>query len=170
MVVTLDDNHCTTLYTFIRENAMNVLLAVDQSLHSAEAIKAVSERQWPPDTTVHVLSVIESSLSLTTSQPETVEDPAYTHRQMSEEARRLTMRVADSLKANGVEAEALVREGDPRSEILDESRDWPADLIIIGSQSQSSIRQWMLGSVAHSIASQAPCSVEVVRLPTDGEV
>ena len=37
------------------------------------------------------------------------------------------------------------------------------DLIVVGSHGYSGIKRWLLGSVAQSVVSHAPCSVEVVR-------
>lgn len=41
--------------------------------------------------------------------------------------------------------------------------DWPADLIVVGSQGHSAINRVMFGSVSQKIAIEAPCSVRVGR-------
>jgi len=56
-----------------------------------------------------------------------------------------------------------VYDGDPRSVIVDESEDWQADLIVLGSHGYTRIKKWLLGSVAQSVVSHASCSVEIVR-------
>jgi hypothetical protein len=38
---------------------MNVILAIDDSEYSAEAVREVAARPWPSDTLVRVLSVVE---------------------------------------------------------------------------------------------------------------
>ena len=38
---------------------MKLLLAIDNSKYSAEAIKEVAKRPWPPKTIVRVISVVE---------------------------------------------------------------------------------------------------------------
>ena len=83
--------------------------------------------------------------------------------QRTRAANRLTHRVANSLAAHGLSAEAVVHDGDPRSVIVDEAQDWKADLIVLGSHGYSGFKRWLLGSVAQSVVSHAPCSVEVVR-------
>ncbi|PYT09057.1 MAG: hypothetical protein DMF60_03355 [Acidobacteria bacterium] len=60
----------------------------------------------------------------------------------------------------------VVRDGDPRSVIVDEAKDWSANLIVVGSHGYTGVKRWLLGSVAHSVVSHAPCSVEVVRKST----
>lgn len=42
-----------------KENAVRVLLAIDESAASQEAVNEVSRRLWPADTTVRVLHVAE---------------------------------------------------------------------------------------------------------------
>jgi nucleotide-binding universal stress UspA family protein len=67
------------------------------------------------------------------------------------------------LEQNGLAIDKSVREGDPRHEIVDEAKRWPADLIVVGSHGYTGWKRWLLGSVAQSVVSHAPCSVEVVR-------
>jgi len=67
------------------------------------------------------------------------------------------------VKAADISAETAVREGDPRSAIVDEADEWGADLVVIGSHGRTGVTRWLLGSVAGAIVSHAPCSVEVVR-------
>lgn len=71
--------------------------------------------------------------------------------------------IADSLRASGLTAETAVRYGDARSVIVDEAKEWDADLIVVGSHGYTGVIRWLLGSVAQSVVSHAPCSVEVVR-------
>jgi len=56
-----------------------------------------------------------------------------------------------------------VRHGDPRRVIVDQAREWGADLIIIGARGHSALERWLIGSVAQNVVAHAPCSVEVVR-------
>jgi nucleotide-binding universal stress UspA family protein len=143
---------------------MKLLLAIDNSEYSVEAIKEVAKRPWPPKTIVRVISVVEpvprpaaelwydASGSL-----ERVEE------EMTKRGAELTQETGETLKTKGLKIEAAVREGDARSVIVDEARKWSADLIVLGSHGYSGIKRLLLGSVALSVASHAPCSVEIVR-------
>ena len=62
-----------------------------------------------------------------------------------------------------------MRDGDPRSAIVDEAEEWGADLIVVGSHGYTGLKRWLLGSVAQSVVGHAPCSVEVVRRKQIGE-
>ena len=143
---------------------MKVLLAIDNSEYSAEAIKEVAKRPWPQKTIVRVISVVElipppaaelwydASGSLERAQQE-----------MTKRASQLTEKTSETLKRKGLKMESAVRKGDARSVIVDEARKWSADLIVLGSHGYSGIKRLLLGSVASSVASHAPCSVEIVR-------
>jgi nucleotide-binding universal stress UspA family protein len=82
---------------------------------------------------------------------------------MTKRATQLTTSIAETLKQKGLTVDSAVRDGDARSVIVDEARKWPADLIVLGSHGYTGIKRLLLGSVALSVVSHAPCSVEVVR-------
>jgi nucleotide-binding universal stress UspA family protein len=143
---------------------MKLLLAIDNSEYSTEAIKEVAKRPWPPNSTVRVLSVVESVV------PPAAElwydaggDLERVEQEMTKRATKLVQRTSQSLKRKGLKIETAVREGDARSAIVDEARKWSADLIVVGSHGYSGIKRLLLGSVASSVVSHAPCSVEIVR-------
>jgi nucleotide-binding universal stress UspA family protein len=143
---------------------MKILLAIDDSKYSEDAVEAVAARPWPPDTTVRVLAAAER---ITPPAAELWYDAGGSLERARQEItahyEELTRRVAESLQGRGLTAETAVRDGDPRSVIVDEAKDWSADLIVVGSHGRTGIKRWLLGSVAQSVVSHAPCSVEVVR-------
>ena len=57
----------------------------------------------------------------------------------------------------------FVQIGSPETEIVNAAKDWPADLIVIGSHGRGGIRRALLGSVAEGVMRQATCPVLVVR-------
>jgi nucleotide-binding universal stress UspA family protein len=113
---------------------MKILLAIDNSEYSAAAIKEVAKRPWPARSTVRPLSVVEP-------YPAIAVEPSYggngiletLDREMKRRATNLTEKTVDRLKSKDLKVEALVRTGDPSSEIVDEAREWSADLIVLGS-------------------------------------
>ena len=143
---------------------MKILLAIDNSEYSAEAVKEIAVRPWPPGTIVRVLSVVAP---VTPPATELWYDAGGSlervQQEMSKRANELTMSTAKKLEGKGFTVETTVRDGDPRSEIVDEVENWSADLIVLGSHGYSGIKRFLLGSVASSVVSHAPCSVEVVR-------
>ena len=130
---------------------------------SQEAVDEVARRPWPSRSTVRVLSVIQPYTPPVTEfvlAGATLED---IRRLQTADAEHLTRCAADAVKAAGITADTAVREGDPRSAIVDEADEWGADLIVVGSHGRTGVKRWLLGSVAGAIVSHAPCSVEVVR-------
>jgi nucleotide-binding universal stress UspA family protein len=69
-------------------------------------------------------------------------------------------------RAPGLRVSTVTREGSPRKLIVLEAKRWKADLVVVGAEGHSALRQFLLGSVAHTVALHAPCSVEIVRAPT----
>jgi nucleotide-binding universal stress UspA family protein len=146
---------------------MKVLLAVDHSDASTYAAQEVAIRPWPIGTTVRVLSVTEPQRP-PSAPPISGGDRVFLNlleadRQSAQAASELTARVCDALEREGVGAEGKVRGGSPASEILEEAATWSADLIVLGTRDPSKIERLFLGSVAQSVVSQAPCSVEIAR-------
>jgi len=141
---------------------MKVLLAIDGSRYSADAVEAMATRPWPANTTIHVICVAEldQPLSVTRREGRTVGIELET---LTKAARELTDLVVNSLETKGLSVTPVIPIGDPREAIVNEAKSWGADLIIISAYGHSGVKRWQLGSVAESVVKYAPCSVEVVR-------
>ncbi len=143
---------------------MKVILAIDDSIHSWEAVEAVAAGLWPSDTIVQVLSAVEV---LVPASPEMWSDAAavfeHAQQEMIQNAELITTRAANFLSVRGLTAKAIVREGSARQVIVEQAKDWNADLIVVGSHVDAGLKRWLLGSVAEYVVSHAPCSVEVIR-------
>lgn len=143
---------------------MRILLATDGSAHSQAAVNTVLARPWPEGTLVRVLTAAPYPYPLATYPLQLPElpQPAF-----DEQARKQAQSIADAaaarLRERGLAAEAVVRDGDARVEIVRDASDWNADLVVIGSHGYTGLRKLLLGSVAQYVVSHAPCSVEVVR-------
>jgi nucleotide-binding universal stress UspA family protein len=144
------------------KSAMRILLAVDSSVHSDIALHRLRERPWPERSIVRILSVVQLS-----SPPEEASfwDSGSTYEHLAQallfKAREIVDRTASELGA--LDVEKAVRRGDPRAEIVNEAKDWNADLIVVGSHGRTGVRRWVLGSVAEHVVRYAHCSVEVCR-------
>lgn len=149
---------------------MRILLAVDGSPYSAAAAESVLSRPWPKETVVRVVSAVETivppAAELWYDAGGSLEEA---NRQIVNQAEQLINKVGETVRATGLTLETAVRRGDPRSVILDEAKEWGADLIVVGSHGYSGIKRLLLGSVAQSVVSHAPCSVEVVRQKSEDE-
>jgi universal stress protein E len=63
-------------------------------------------------------------------------------------------------RANPVQP--AVRVGNASTEIVDEARDWNADLLVVGTHARHGVSRVLLGSVAEACIRDAPCSVLAV--------
>jgi nucleotide-binding universal stress UspA family protein len=81
----------------------------------------------------------------------------------SRHGRELADAAAAHLAADGVVADAVVREGDPAAAIVAEAIAWGADVIVVGMRGHGLLKRFLLGSTARKILHHAPMSVLIVR-------
>lgn len=147
---------------------MNILVAIDDSTFSDAAVTSVTERTWPDGSKFKLLSVVEPFHPEyagwhTNYMPVAVE----AQKELVEAAKTLVnervKKLTDAFGRQNVLAE--VREGYVTDTILEAAKEWPADLIVVGSHGRTGITRLLLGSVSEAVVSQAPCSVEIVKMP-----
>jgi nucleotide-binding universal stress UspA family protein len=147
---------------------MRILLAMDDSEHSNVAAQSLLARPWPSGSTVRVLCVVQAhGAQIYAPMPTAYGIESYEEvtQSLRKEAQGVVDRTVAKLGALDSTIEGLVRQGDPRHEIVEEARGWGADLIVLGSHGRTGMVRWLLGSVAEHVVRYAPCSVEVVRQP-----
>lgn len=66
------------------------------------------------------------------------------------------------LAEHGRHSTSLIRDGDPKREILDAARELDANLIVTGARGIGGFRGLVLGSVSRGVSKAAPCSTLVV--------
>jgi nucleotide-binding universal stress UspA family protein len=147
---------------------MRILLAIDGSAPSQEAIDEVAGRPWPSATTVRILCVIQPYTPPTTEVVLAGAMLDEIRARQATEADGLTRQARERLAASGLSVETAVREGDARTTIIDLADEWQADLIVVGSHGRTGLKRLFLGSVAQSVVAHAHCSVEVVRRHPSG--
>lgn len=132
-------------------------MAVDDSAFSETMLRAVGIGIRRENTEVLVLHVLQPVEPL--PPPQMAQDYAPELKGQKQPARTLVERIAGELGGAGFTAQTEVLIGDVTKTILDRATDWRADLITVGSHGQRSIRDFLLGSVAESVARRAGCSV-----------
>jgi universal stress protein A len=146
---------------------MRVLLAVDDSGFAEDLLRAVVAGIRHENTEVLVLHVLQPVD--TVPPPEMAQGYAPELEGQKQPARALVEWIAAELRKAGFAAQAGVRIGDVANTILDNATEWRADLIAVGSHGQRSIQDFLLGSVAESVARRAGCSVAIVRTAASKE-
>lgn len=143
---------------------MRVLISTDGSNYSEAALRAVLQRPWPEGSQFRVLTVVERpAISYVNTG-----DIMLNYETMMDAVREPFQNIVDSavarLRDAGLSASGLVRQGIVAEEIIDEAKEWAADLILVGTHGRRGVSRFLLGSVAQKVAAHASCSVEIVRL------
>ncbi|MGV3772658.1 MAG: universal stress protein [Verrucomicrobiales bacterium] len=141
-----------------------ILVAMDGSKDSQLAINEALTREWPNNTVVHLVTVVDDQL--TTSF---LKDLAAGKAEGSLEAKLqdIMTEARGKFAAKGITAEMHVLEGDPKSKILSLSRDMNVDTIFMGARGMDHKNRLYLGTLASAICSRADCTVEIVREAAD---
>lgn len=152
---------------------MKILLPVDDSDFSKEAVDTVIRQYRPTDTEVHVFHVVES-LHLAPAYagmgvgPSIPADFAGIIEQWLDQAEELVSQNAKRLESAGFRVATSVKEGDAKKEVLQFAEQWKPDLIVVGSHGRRGFDRLLLGSVSEAVARHALCSVQIVRPPATG--
>ena len=145
---------------------MKIIIGVDDSAYSNEALKFVKGVRWAEGTRFIVVSAVTSgSVAVTVAgepggyglYPEAIEELTKLHQEF-------TARAELDLRSAGLQTEARVEVGDPGGVILRMAEKEMADLIVVGSHGRSGLTKLLMGSVASHVVTHAPCSVLVVKL------
>jgi nucleotide-binding universal stress UspA family protein len=137
---------------------MRILLAIDSSELSGEAIRQLAARPWPEDTAVFVFSVV-SPTRLGVVGREGGQYAAW----LTAGAESLVKSAGERLAATGLESVTGVAIGFPASTIIEHARDWGADFIWVGSHGRTGLSRFLMGSASRSVLHRAPCSVVLVK-------
>lgn len=133
---------------------MKILLAIDSSSASQDAIAEAATRPWPSGTrfcVLHIVDVLGTGRSLAIID----EEKRY--------GQTLVAAAAEKLLRAGHETSSDILVDFPRKAVVQYAKEWGADFVMVGSHGQSALSRFLLGSVAQAVLRTAPCSVELVR-------
>ena len=143
---------------------MRVLLALDEDAASEEAVNQVGGRRWEEGTTVRVLHVVGDFVpSAQELWYDAGGDPDRAREEIRERSTELAERVGGWLREQGLTVETKVRDGEPGPAVVEEAREWGADLVVMGTRGHGGLRRLLEGSVSRYVVDHAPCPVEVVH-------
>jgi nucleotide-binding universal stress UspA family protein len=157
----------------MEEKFMKILIATDGSDFSRTAIeKCCRMLNLSENPQIKIVSVYEQMAPMAA-------EPFAISAQYYQEMMDLARKQCESFAADSAEQikrtlagsisdiEIDVRLGAPARVIVDEAKEWNADLIVVGSHGRGFWGRLTLGSVSDAIVHHAPCSVLVAR--ADGE-
>lgn len=142
---------------------MKILLATDGSDFALAAAKSIAERPWPKGSEIKVLGV--EDFILPAMEPWYIEPSTFDrlHKEAKEREQEAVSAAAKIISDAGLKVSPTILSGNPKAVIVDEAKDWQADLIVVGSHGRKGIDRFLLGSVSAAVAMHAHCSVEVIR-------
>lgn len=137
-----------------------VLLAVDGSPFSLDAARFLASFPLPAEADVRVVVCVTSW----TEEYDSIQAGNFIELLAAERAHaaEIAQRAIDILAEHGRRATPMIRDGDPKREILDAAREIDADLIVTGARGTGGFRGLVLGSVSRGISKAASCSTLVV--------
>ncbi len=141
---------------------MKILVAVDESDYSRDAVEFITETLWKVDDEFMVLTVVEPlpvdyGMGLFTGGQEITQDYSRACDLVAE----FGLLLREELPANKTDAKVLT--GGVVDQICEYARRWNADMIVVGSHGRKGLQHFMLGSVAEEVLKNAPCTVEVIK-------
>lgn len=139
-----------------------ILIAVDATSGAAQAAEVGMQLAAALRSEIALVHVVDPAVGLVTEAGISASEGVA----MAEEnAHALLSNLTSStgFEARGETVREFVEVGGAAAHILKTAKEWPADLIVIGSRGHGRIRAALLGSVADSVLSEAPCPVLVVR-------
>lgn len=148
---------------------MKVLLGIDGSSFSEEAIDEVIRHNWHASTEIRVICVAHAGLLAEWPDPifggvrlEALEaERKHAQATMAKALAKLQTEMTNK----EVTISSIILEGSPKSLIVEEADKWGANLIVLGSHGRGAVARTFLGSVSLAVVAHAKCSVEIVRNP-----
>lgn len=145
----------------------NILLAVDDTRHSRDALEWVLQMPWHKETRFTLLSVLAPIVEKYSDGIDALYRRKFSGSRLEarQNAQIFLEECASRLKAKvGDDRVAIeMQEGDPAEVILLMAKSWPSGLIVMGSRSHGQVTRFFMGSVSQEVVLQAPCPVEVVK-------
>ena len=156
-------------YVIERGNApVHIVIGVDGSSNAEAAVQAVARREWPEGTHARVIAVDDAvrptgtAMALVHTAASMVSE---SNQEQVTKMRRMTERAAIELRAAGLQVSPELVQGSPQRILCDEAKKWDADCLFVGSRGFSgTLEGFRTGSVSTALVTNAPCSVEVVRV------
>jgi len=140
---------------------MKLLAAVDLSTASAYVIEAVDRVAMATETEVYLLHVVVPLPSIAGPEFHPVMEPQEVSERYLDEKEQLDA-LAGQLREAGVNATALIVQGDPVRTILNEARRLGAELIVAGSHGHGLLFEALVGSVSAGLLRKSTLPVLIV--------
>jgi nucleotide-binding universal stress UspA family protein len=144
-----------------------VLYSTDGSQFAEKALACAVELAKQCGGELRVVTVVENPVFYGVPEATALYDAEF-YRSLSGELEKLAKaaleRAGKAAEEAGVKATSTVRHGTPGDEIVAEAKDWGADVMVLSTHGRSGLARLLLGSVANSVVTHAPCPVLLCRV------
>ena len=148
---------------------MKIVLAVDGSDFSKVAIKKLAKFPLPQGSEISIINVYEHPAMSTPELISTTVTLDVYYQEFIANAEKIGKKIVSEAgkvlkeKNRSLLITTNVISGLPKREILEKAESFDADLIVVGSQGQGAFSRLLLGSVSQYLATQAKCSVMILK-------
>jgi nucleotide-binding universal stress UspA family protein len=148
---------------------MKILLATDGSEESENAQQFVAALPLPQGSEIRVISVVSEPILPGGPYGEPPfanwEALAQIHDAEREYATHVLERASAALAREGVRVTTAHPNGHPPHQIIEAAEEFGADLVVLGATGLTGLSEFLIGSVAHSVARHCGRPVAVARAP-----
>lgn len=145
---------------------MKILLAIDGSKSSECVVNELKNITLSKDSEIIILSAVEKMMPIV-GEPfggAVFEYEAQIEKQSLEAAKDIVKEAKERIEKDfGCYVKTEVVIGSPKYSIIEKSKEWQTDLIIVGSHGYRLWERVLLGSVSTFVAQHAECSVLISR-------
>lgn len=141
------------------EQYKNILVAVDGSEQSYDALREAIETAQANDSQLKILYVLNDKLANIPVHLDTM----TLYKSVQEHSDYVVDQVQGYLKDTEVSFEIVRLTGIPKREIINYSKENNIDLIVLGSTGLDAIDRFIIGSTTQYIVNHASCNVMVVK-------
>jgi len=138
-----------------------IVIAVDDHAVAAHAAEIGSSLAQSLGAEVALIHVVDTSAGFGNQSGVPA---SFLLAEAEDQGKRLLAGYGERLKLHPPALEFL-RVGKPSAEIVKAAKEWPADLIVIGSHGRRGLERALLGSVAEAVLRHSRCPVLIVRPP-----
>jgi nucleotide-binding universal stress UspA family protein len=145
---------------------IRLIVGIDGSPGSIAALDIVKSREWPAQTEVKLIAVVDTRIQTAaiSDLPEVGQWTQTDHSIVEGAWLREILKVqSEKLRNVGLRPTIVIEEGDPKQVLLEYADEWKADCIFVGARGLTRIDRFLLGSVSTAISARAHCSVEVIH-------
>jgi nucleotide-binding universal stress UspA family protein len=150
----------------VEDSPVRLIIGVDGSEFSDEAVRAVARRIWPTGSEARIV-VVDDPLTPTllgSIIPTVANWVEESNAEEREWVKAVIEKAREALSATTLRVSSVVKEGDPKKLLIEVAEEWNADCIFLGfTGTGSRFERFLLGSVSAAVVARAHCSVEVVR-------